>query len=213
MDILEIGLIASIVILTLVLFVWALFSSLIIVQGYEIGVYMRFGRHVRNLRPGVHLVTPFVSRVFRADTRIQTLDPGRQEIMSKDLSPTVVETLVQYRLTEPDKCIFKIEKYRSAFTQIAQANMRKIALLYDLEDLIRHQGKVNDEFRKTMAAEAGPFGIEIVRTEIKDIDPAGPIKAAIEDRIAAERERQAMILRADGRKRALIMENEGRRTM
>lgn len=212
MEILEIGLIASIIILTLVLFVWALFSSLIIIQEYEIGVYMRFGRYIKNLRPGVHLVTPFVSRVFRADTRIQTLDLGRQEIMSKDLSPTVVETLVLYKLAEPDKCILKVEKYKSTLTQVAQANIRKIALLYDLEDLIRLQGKVNDEFRKKMISEAEPFGIEVVRTEIKDIDPVGPIKAAIEDRIAAERERQAMILRADGRKRALIMENEGRRT-
>ncbi|MGA1866604.1 MAG: SPFH domain-containing protein, partial [Thermoplasmatota archaeon] len=178
MEILEIGLIASIIILTLVLFVWALFSSLIIIQEYEIGVYMRFGRYIKNLRPGVHLVTPFVSRVFRADTRIQTLDLGRQEIMSKDLSQTVIETLVHFKLAEPDKCILMVEKYRSTLTQVAQANIRKIALLYDLEDLIRLQGKVNDEFRKKMISEAEPFGIEVVRTEIKDIDPVGPIKAA-----------------------------------
>lgn len=210
MDILEIGLIASIVILTMVLLVWALFSSLIIIQEYEIGVYMRLGRYKRKLRPGVHLVTPFVSRVFRADTRIQTLDLGRQEVMSRDLAPMVVETIVQYRLAEPDKCILKVDKYRSTLTQVAQATMRKLALMYDLEDLIRLQGKVNEEFSKKMIAEGEPFGVDIVRTEIKDIDPAGPIKAAIEDRIAAERERQATILRADGRKRALIMEMEGR---
>ncbi|MGA1793930.1 MAG: SPFH domain-containing protein [Thermoplasmatota archaeon] len=212
MDILEIVLVASIIVLAVILFVWALFSSLIIIQEYEIGVYMRFGRYVRNLGPGVHLVTPFVSRVFRADTRIQTMDLGRQEVMSKDLSPTVIETIVHYRLAEPDKCILKVDKYKSNLTQVAQATIRKMALQHDLEDLIRHQEKVNEEFRKKMTAEGEPFGVEVVRTEIKDIDPVGPIKAAIEDRIAAERERQAMILRADGKKRALILENEGRRT-
>jgi regulator of protease activity HflC (stomatin/prohibitin superfamily) len=61
-----------------------------------------------------------------------------------------------------------------------------------------------------MISEGEPYGVKIIRTEIKEIDPVGPVKAAIEDKIAAEKERQAMILRADGRKRALIMEREGR---
>ncbi|MGA1872553.1 MAG: SPFH domain-containing protein [Thermoplasmatota archaeon] len=209
----EIVLIASIIVLALILFIWALFSSLIIIQEYEIGVYMRFGRYVKNIGPGVHIVTPFVSRVFRADTRIQTMDLGRQEIMSKDLSPTIIEAVVHYRLAEPDKCILKVDKYKSNLTQVAQATMRKLALMHDLEDLIRHQEEVNAEFKKRMKTEAEVFGVEVIRTEIKDIDPVGPIKAAIEDRIAAERERQAMILRADGRKRALMLENEGRKTV
>jgi regulator of protease activity HflC (stomatin/prohibitin superfamily) len=211
MDILEIGLITTIIVLALTLFVWALFSSLIIIQEYEIGVYMRFGKFVKNLGPGIHTVAPFISRVFRADTRIQTMDLGRQEVMTRDLSPTVLEALVQYRLTEPDKTLLKVDKYKSNLSQIAQATMRKLSLEHDLEDLIRRQGMVNQEFKRKMTIEGEQMGVEIVRTEIKDIDPVGPVKAAIEDRIAAEKERQAMILRADGRKRALIMEAEGRK--
>jgi regulator of protease activity HflC (stomatin/prohibitin superfamily) len=211
MELIEIGLIVTIIVLALTLFVWALFSSLIIIQEYEIGVYMRFGRYVKNLGPGVHLVAPFISRVFRADTRIQTIDLGRQEIMSKDLSPTVMEVIIQYKLSEPDKCLLKVDKYKSNLSLIAQATIRKLALEHDLEDLIRKQGLINQEFKKLMTGEGEAIGVEIVRTEIKDIDPVGPVKAAIEDKIAAERERQAMILRADGRKRALILESEGRR--
>ncbi len=211
MELLEIGLIVTIIVLALTLFVWALFSSLIIIQEYEIGVYMRFGRYVKNLGPGLHLVAPFISRVFRADTRIQTMDLGRQEVMTKDLSPTILEAMIQYRLSEPDKTLLKVDKYKSNLSQVAQATLRKLALEHDLEDLIRKQGTVNLEFKKKMVSEAEPIGIEIVRTEIKDIDPVGPVKAAIEDKIAAEKERQAMILRADGRKRALIMEAEGRK--
>jgi regulator of protease activity HflC (stomatin/prohibitin superfamily) len=211
MELLEIGLIATIIILASALVLWALFSSLIIIQEYEIGVYMRLGKFKRNLGPGVHLVAPFISRVFRADTRIQTLDLGRQEVMSRDLSPTVLEALVQYRLTEPDKCLLKVEKYRSTLSQIAHATLRKMALKHDLEDLIRKQEIINNEFKTLMIAEGAPMGVEVVRTEIKDIDPVGPVKAAIEDKVAAEKERHAMILRADGRKRALQIEAEGRR--
>jgi regulator of protease activity HflC (stomatin/prohibitin superfamily) len=211
MELVEIGLIVTIIILALTLFVWALFSSLIIIQEYEIGVYMRFGRYVKKLGPGVHLVAPFISRIFRADTRVQTMDLGRQEIMTKDLSPTVMEVIIQYRLTEPDKCLLKVDKYKSNLSVIAQATMRKLSLQYDLEDLIKKQGTINQQFKKIMTKEGEEIGVEIVRTEIKDIDPVGPVKAAIEDKIAAERERQAMILRADGRKRALILESEGRR--
>ncbi|MEA3559153.1 MAG: SPFH domain-containing protein [Candidatus Thermoplasmatota archaeon] len=206
----EIILISIIITLGLTLIVWALFSSLVIIQEYEIGVYMKLGRFKKKLGPGVHLVTPFISRVHRADTRIQTIDLGRQEIMSRDLSPTILEAIMQFRLVEPDRCLLKVDKYRSTITNIAQTTLRKISLEYDLEDLIRKQNLINSRFFKSMKEEGEPIGIEFTRTEIKNIDPVGPIKAAMEDRIAAEKERQAIILRADGRKRAMMMVNEAR---
>lgn len=212
LEYIEIVLISIIVTLILALLVWALFSSMVIIQEYEIGIYMRLGRFKRSLGPGLHIVFPFISRVHRADTRLQTIDLGRQEVMSKDLSPTVLDAIVQFRLSEPDKTLLKVDKYRSTLTNIAQTTIRKIVLDYDLEDLIRKQAQVNDTFFRRMKTEGETIGIEIRRTEIKNIDPVGPIKAAMEDRIAAERERQSIILRADGRRRALIMENEARRS-
>lgn len=206
----EIILISVIITLVLALLVWALFSSLIIIQEYEIGVYMRIGKFKKTLGPGLHLVTPFISRVHRADTRIQTIDLGRQEVMSRDLSPTILDAIIQIRLNEPEKTLLKVDKYRSTLTNIAQTSLRKLALQYDLEDLIRKQGVVNSTFFKQMSSEGAQIGIQIIRTEIKNIDPVGPIKAAMEDRIAAEKERQSIILRADGKRRALMMENEAR---
>ncbi|MFW3146815.1 MAG: SPFH domain-containing protein [Thermoplasmatota archaeon] len=194
--------------MSLALLIWALFSSLVIIQEYEIGIYMKLGRYKKSLGPGLHLVTPFVSRIHRADTRIQTMELGRQEVMSRDLSPTLLDSIVQYRLAEPEKCLLKVDKYRSNLSSIAQTTLRKLAKDYDLEIMIRDQEKINAEFQRRMKSEGQPFGIEIVRTEIKDIDPVGPIKAAMEDRIAAEKERQAMILRADGKKRAMMLEAE-----
>lgn len=210
LELIEIILIAAIGLLSGLLIIWSLASSIIIIQEYETGVYMRLGRYVKNLSPGLHLVAPFVSKVYKADRRIQTIDLGRQEVMTKDLSPTIVEALIQYTLDKPDKSLMNIDKYRSTLTHLAQSNLRKIALKRDLDSLIRDQEQVNKDLFQRMVKEGEAFGISIVRTEIKDVDPVGPVKAAIEDRIAAEKERQAMILRADGRKRALILEREGR---
>ncbi len=211
MDVVEIVLISAIGLLAGSLIVWALASSIIIIQEYETGVYLRLGKFVKNLGPGLHLVAPFVSRIYRADKRLQTLDLGRQEVMTKDLSPTVIEAIVQYNIDRPDLSLLKVDKYKTNLNQIAQTTIRKLALNQDLETLIRNQDRINAEFKRRMKQEADSFGLTVVRTEIRDIDPVGPVKAAIEDRVAAEKEREAMILRADGKKRALLLEMEGRR--
>jgi len=210
-ELLEIALVAAITALATLLCIWALYSSIIIIQEYEKGVYMRLGRYVKVIGPGLHLVAPFISRVHRVDSRVQTMELGRQEVMTKDLSPTVIESFVQYKLDQPNKSLLSVEKYRSTIASIAQVTLRKIALEHDLDDLIRKQAIVNEEFMARMVKEGERMGIDIIRTEFKEIDPVGPIKAAMEDRVAAERERQAMILRADGRKRAIMIENEGKR--
>jgi len=207
----EIALVAAIVALALVLFFWTLLSSIVIIQQYESGVYMRIGRYKRTLGPGLHLVAPFVSRIYRADTRVQVLDIGRTELMTRDLSPVVVEAFIQYRMVRPDNSLLKVEKYRSTLSQISHITLRKLVLEHDLEDVLRNIPSMGKQLKERLSTEGESLGVEIVRAEIKELEPVGPIKAAIEDRIAAEKERQAMIIRADGRKRALMMDSEVKR--
>ncbi len=207
----EIALVAAIVALALVLFFWTLLSSVVIIQQYESGVYMRLGRYKRTLGPGLHLVAPFVSRIYRADTRVQVLDIGRTELMTRDLSPVVVEAFIQYRMVRPDNSLLKVEKYRSTLSQISHITLRKLVLEHDLEDVLRNIPSLGKQLKERLSSEGESLGVEIVRAEIKELEPVGPIKAAIEDRIAAEKERQAMIIRADGRKRALMMDSEVKR--
>ena len=168
------------------------------------------GRYVRTLKPGLHLVIPFISRVYRVDTRVQTLDISRTEVMTKDLSPTIVEAFLQYRMVEPEKSLLRVEKHKNSLSHVAQSHIRTLTMDMTLEGLLGSQKEINSRFKQLMEMEAKNLGMEIVRAELKDVEPVGPVKAAIEDRIAAEKERQAMILRADGRRRALLMENEGR---
>jgi len=207
----EIALVAAIVALALVLFFWTLLSSVVIIQQYESGVYMRLGRYKRTLGPGLHLVAPFVSRIYRADTRVQVLDIGRTELMTRDLSPVVVEAFIQYRMVRPDNSLLKVEKYRSTLSQISHITLRKLVLEHDLEDVLRNIPSLGKQLKERLSSEGESLGVEIVRAGIKELEPVGPIKAAIEDRIAAEKERQAMIIRADGRKRALMMDSEVKR--
>jgi len=211
-EIVEIALLGAIVGLASVLGIWALITSVVVIQEYELGVLMVLGRYKRNLGPGLHLVTPFLSRIYRVDTRVQTLDLGRHEIMTRDLSPTVIEATVQYRLEEPQKSLLKYDKFRSSLSQIAHSTLRKLTFEYDLEELFRSQIRINERYKKALDAEFSNMGLVVVRTEIREIDPVGPVKSAIEDRIAAEKERQAMILRADGRRKAILMEAEANRS-
>ncbi len=204
-------LLGAVIGLATVIFIWGLVSSIVIIQQYERGVLMRLGRYKGTIAPGLHLVIPFVSRVYRVDTRVQTIDLGRHEVMTKDLSPTIIEAMVQYRLEDPEKSLLKYDKYRSTLNHLAHSTLRKLALEYDLEELFRRQLEINESFKSRLSFDFEPMGLSIVRTELREIDPVGVVKAAIEDRFAAEKERQAMILRADGKRKAIIMESEALR--
>ena len=213
METTETALLLIIGFLAAVLILWAFVSSLVIVQEYEVGLYMRLGRYRKNLAPGIHFTLPFVSRVYRVDKRVQTLETGRKEVMTRDLSPTLIEAVVQYQVVEPQKCLLKVDKFKSNLSQKAHSVIREMIIGRDLDQVLRNQRPLNMEFKNRMIREAAEMGIRIETAEFKEIDPVGPVKAAIEDRIAAEKERQAMILRADGRRKALLMEAEGRSKM
>jgi len=125
MDIVEIVVI-SLLILAIVAAIGILITGIKIVRPYEQAIYMRLGRYVRVLDQGFNYVTPLINEVVKIDLRTQVLDVPRQEVITKDNSPTNVDAIIYIKVIDPVKAFFQVTNYRTATIYLAQTTLRSI---------------------------------------------------------------------------------------
>lgn len=194
----------------LVLVLAALFPrTFVMIKPYEEGIYMFMGNYKRILRQGPHLVMPFARQVIIVDERVQTLDVPRQEVITKDNSPTNVDAVIYTKVVDPKKAVFEVQNYREATVFLAQTNLRSVIGDMELDEILTNRHVINARLRNDLDKATDPWGVRVEAVEIKEVDPVDRVKKAMEEQTSAERERRAAILRADGKKRAAILEAEG----
>jgi regulator of protease activity HflC (stomatin/prohibitin superfamily) len=197
------------VILILVVTVAVLLGSIRIVNPWEQGLYIRLGTYMRKLDPGLRFVTPLVSDVIKLDLRTQVFDVPRQEVITKDNSPTNVDAIIYIKVIDPQKAFFEVNNYRVATIALAQTTLRSTIGDMELDEVLYNRHTINLRLRDILDEATDPWGVKVEAVEIREVDPVGPVKAAMEEQTAAERERRAAILRADGEKRSAILKAEG----
>lgn len=186
-----------------------LVGALRIVQPYQQGLLIVLGSFKRVLNPGVNFVPPLVSRVIKIDLRTQVLDVPRQEVITKDNSPTNVDAIIYIKVIDPVKSFFEVTDYKIATIALAQTTLRSIIGDMELDEILYNRERINLRLRDTLDDATDAWGVKVEAVEIREVDPVGPVKAAMEEQTAAERERRAAILRADGDKRSAILVAEG----
>jgi regulator of protease activity HflC (stomatin/prohibitin superfamily) len=196
-------------IFVLLVFIAAALSGVKIVQPYEQAVLIRLGNYVGKLNPGFNWVAPLITRVVRVDLRTQVLNVPRQEVITKDNSPTNVDAVVFIRVMSPDKALFEVTDYRSATLNMAQTTLRSTIGEMDLDEILFNREVINAKLRDQLDTSTDRWGVRVEGVEIREVDPIGRVKAAMEAQTTAERERRAAILKADGEKRAAILAAEG----
>ena len=205
----DIFVILFLVVLILVVTVAVLLGSIRIVNPWEQGLYIRLGSYMRKLDPGLRFVTPLVSDVIKIDLRTQVFDVPRQEVITKDNSPTNVDAIIYIKVIDPQKAFFEVNNYRVATIALAQTTLRSTIGDMELDEVLYNRHTINLRLRDILDEATDPWGVKVEAVEIREVDPVGPVKAAMEEQTAAERERRAAILRADGEKRAAILKAEG----
>ncbi len=188
-----------------------LISAVKIVQPYEQGLLIVLGKFRRTLNSGFNIVPPMVSQVVKLDLRTQTLDVPRQEVITKDNSPTNVDAVIYIRIMDPKRAYLEVQNYRMATIYLAQTTLRSIIGDMELDEILYNRDRINTHLRDILDEATDAWGVKVEAVEIREVDPVGPVKAAMEEQTAAERERRAAILRADGQKRSAILEAEGRK--
>lgn len=184
-------------------------SSIKIITPYEQGIYMRLGKYMRVLNQGVNFVAPMINTVVRIDLRTQVLDVPRQEVITKDNSPTNVDAIIYIKVIDPTKAYFQVTNYRTATIYLAQTTLRSIIGDMELDEILSNRQKINLHLRDVLDEATDKWGVKVEGVEIREVDPAGKVKDAMEEQTSAERLRRAAILKADGQKKAAILNAEG----
>jgi regulator of protease activity HflC (stomatin/prohibitin superfamily) len=207
----EIGIVVGLFILILIAVMILLASSMKIVQPYQQGLLIVLGSFRRVLNPGMNFVPPMISEVRRIDLRTQVLDVPRQEVITKDNSPTNVDAVIYIKVIDPKKSFFEVTDYHIATLALAQTTLRSIIGDMELDEVLYNRDRINLRLRDVLDEATDKWGVKVDAVEIREVDPVGPVKAAMEEQTSAERQRRAAILRADGEKRSAILVAEGQK--
>ncbi|WFN33726.1 SPFH/Band 7/PHB domain protein [Methanogenium sp. S4BF] len=210
MALLELGdTIFTIILVLAIILIFA--KGVVIVQPYQQALEIRLGQYRGPLNPGFRWVIPFITDIIKIDLRTQVMDVPRQEVITKDNSPTNVDAIVYVRVIDPEKSAFEVSNFRMATVALAQTSLRGIIGDMELDEILYNRDLINTRLRDILDRETDQWGVKVERVEIKEVDPVGAVKQAMTEQTAAERERRAAILRADGEKRSAILTAEGKR--
>ncbi len=205
----NIGVIIALVLLIVIVVLAIMSSGIKIVRPYEQGIYMRLGRYMRVLNQGFNFVTPLVNQVVMIDLRTQVLEVPRQEVITKDNSPTNIDAIIYIKVIDPQKAFFQVTNYRTATIYLAQTTLRSLVGDMRLDEILSNRQRINLHLRDVLDEATDKWGVKVEGVEIREVDPAGKVKDAMEEQTSAERLRRAAILKANGTKISAILNAEG----
>jgi regulator of protease activity HflC (stomatin/prohibitin superfamily) len=177
-------------------------SAVKIVNEWERGVILRLGRFVGAKGPGLFLIIPIVDKMIKVDLRVVTLDIPAQEAITKDNVTVKVNAVAYFRVVDPADAIIQVEDYRRATWQIAQTSLRSVMGQVELDELLTHREKINEQLQQIIDEQTEPWGIKVSIVEVKDVELPDTMKRAMARQAEAERERRAKIIHAEGERQA-----------
>ncbi len=197
-------------------------SGIRIVRPTHRGLTERLGRYNRFANPGFNWIFPIIERMYRVNITESMVNAEPQEIITNDNLNARVDAQVYFKVKADEESvknsIYNVNNYIYQIVNLARTTLRNIIGTLTLKSANSERGKINAELHKTLLEETQSWGIEIVRTELKEIDPPSDVQETMNKVVKAENEKVAAIdfasareTVADGEKRAKIKEAEGYR--
>lgn len=184
--------------LILFIFILVIFCSIRQVNEYERGILFSFGRFSRILEPGWHIILPIVHSYKKIDIRTKTVDVPEQEAITKDNVSIKINAVLYYKIFDASKAVLAVENFNYAVSQLAQTTMRNIAGSVSLDELLTERDKLSTKICDIVDEATDPWGIKVENVELKDVSLPGEMKRVIAKIAEAEREKQAVITKAEG---------------
>jgi regulator of protease activity HflC (stomatin/prohibitin superfamily) len=191
---------AAIIIPIVLVLLVLLGTSVRLVQQYEQGIVLRFGRLLPHIRqPGLQVIVPFIDRMRKVSMQTIVMGIPAQGAITRDNVTLTVDAVVYYRVIDPVKAVINVQHYPTAVSQVAQTSLRSIIGRADLDTLLSDRDQINAELKAVIDAPTeGPWGIHIERVEVKDVALPEGMKRSMSRQAEAERERRARVIAADG---------------
>ena len=182
----------------IIIVVVILFASIKVLNEYERGVTLTFGRFTGVKGPGLIILIPGVQQMFRISTRVVVMDVPPQDIITRDNISVKVNAVVYFRVVDPQKSILNVENFMYATSQLAQTTLRSVLGQQELDDLLAQRDKINQNLATILDQHTEPWGIKVSSVEVKNVDLPQEMQRAIARQAEAERERRAKIIHAEG---------------
>lgn len=175
-----------------------LIASIRQVNQYERGVKFMLGKYVGTKEPGWRIILPVIQSMHKVDIRVKAVDVPDQDSITKDNISVKINAVIYYKVKDAAKAIIEVENFRHAVSQLAQTTMRNATGEVSLDELLANRDEISSRIQGIVDKASDPWGIEVINVELKDITLPEEMKRTIAKQAEAERERRAVIIKAQG---------------
>jgi len=178
-------------------------TSFRIISEYSRGVIFRFGRMHGILGPGISVILPLgIDQVKVVDVRTFTIDVPRQEIITRDNVPVIVDAVVYFNIFDPILAVTKVANYVASTSLLGQTTLRSVLGQHELDEILAKRAELNETLRRLLDEATDPWGVKVTMVEIKSIELPDTMKRAMARQAEAERDRRAKVIAAEGEMQA-----------
>jgi regulator of protease activity HflC (stomatin/prohibitin superfamily) len=201
-----------VVLLLVVVIIVILAKTAVVVPQQSAYVVERLGRYSGTLDAGFHILLPFLDVIrYRHSLKEQAIDIPEQTCITRDNVQVAVDGVLYLRVMDPERASYGVMDYIFAITQLAQTTLRSEVGKIELDRTFEERTAINAAVVSELDKASEPWGVKVLRYEIKNITPPADVLAAMEKQMRAEREKRAVILNSEGVRDAAINEAEGQK--
>ena len=187
-----------------------LFKTAIVVPQQSAYVVEKLGKYSKTLEAGFHVLLPFVEVVrYRHSLKEFAMDIPEQLCITRDNVQVGIDGILYLKIIDPERASYGIDDYIFGITQLSQTTIRSEIGKIELDRTFEERGHINNQVVTELDKATEPWGVKVLRYEIKNIVPPHDVVAAMEKQMRAEREKRAVILTSEGQREAAINNAEG----
>ena len=175
-----------------------LFTGVRMLYQYERGVVFTLGKFSNIRKPGLTFLIPVLQTMRKVDMRIKTAEVPRQEVITKDNIPMLVNAVVYFKVINPESAIIKIEDYMFAIRQYTQAALRDVIGNNDMDVFLQERENIAGAIKEIVDSETSEWGLDVESIKIQEVELPAEMKRAMAKQAEAERNRRAVIIASQG---------------
>ena len=192
------------------LVIFALRRTLIVVPQQSAFIVELLGKYSRTLSAGFHILVPFMENIaYKHSLKERAIDIPEQICITKDNVQVGIDGVLYLQVLDAARASYGISDYNFAISQLAQTTLRSEIGKIDLDRTFEERGKINVNVVSELDKATEPWGVKVLRYEIKNINPPHDVLSAMEKQMRAEREKRAVVLTSEGERDAKINQAEG----
>ena len=170
------------------------------INQYERGILFTLGKFTGIKKPGWRIVIPVLQSLQKVDIRTKAVDVPDQEVITKDNIPVNINAVVYYKIIDASKAVLEVENFYYAISQLAQTTMRNSVGEKTLDELLQKRAEIAEKIKTELDDKTDKWGIDVEALELKDVIIPENLKRTISKEAEAEREKRAVIIKAEGDK-------------